>query len=84
MFLEVFFFVVICFMFVILGFFKSESDKLLLVYDSFLMCFFVYEKLSWDYLNLFFLGFWIIIKNGFVLDLVGFWNENVIMLRIVY
>lgn len=46
MLLEILLFAVICFMLVIPWLLKRENGKLLSVYDSFLMCPFVHEKLS--------------------------------------
>lgn len=74
-------FAVVCFMLIISWLFKSVSDKFLSVHDSFLICPLVHEKLSWDHLNSFLLGFWTTIKNGFVLDFIGLRNENAIMSR---
>lgn len=73
-----------CFMLLIPQLFKSENDKLLSIHDSFLMCPLVREKLSWDHLNSFLLGFRTTITNGFVLALVGLRNENAIMSRIAH
>jgi hypothetical protein len=44
--LEIFHFAVVCFMLVIPWLLKSESDKLLSVYDSSLICPLLPEKLS--------------------------------------